>query len=437
MATYADGTVVRRLRRDEMCPVCNHNDYCGVTIPGDDPTKTLYTCQRVRGQYQKKDIIMSGGLEYIVIRSDPDKSTLVEELTEYKSHHRKFEGGAAVASSYQKKEMVYEERVEPLQPEKLDEMYRYFLSLLRLEEKDRKYLEGEGFTQEMIDLNYFRSIPEDDGYRINNRDYKSINPWRKQLGAQMFKQFGDLTGLPGFHQNYRGEWTFCGLGGMVIPLFDIYDHVYGLRVRLDRRWSDAKGNDITKERYMLLKETDPSLVRPERGKYMNFSSYKEDESKLKQGIVANKYRNGCQLGTRLGYYQPTTTGNDRVQKVVFITEGEKKSIVTAEKMGLMCISVPGVTSFRLLFERDMTGRRPIDVLKKAGVKLLVVAYDADKEHNQMVMRSQDSLVNEILAEGINVAVAFWNEQDGKGLDDLLVNGGKPQYNLIATVGATV
>ena len=86
MATYADGTVVRRLRRDEMCPVCNHNDFCGVTIPGDDPTKNLYTCQRVRGQYQKKDIIMSGGLEYIVIRSDPDKSTLVEELTDGTGH---------------------------------------------------------------------------------------------------------------------------------------------------------------------------------------------------------------------------------------------------------------------------------------------------------------------------------------------------------------
>ena len=442
MAVYSDGTRVSRIPAGRVCPLCGKSDFCGLMVPGNDPGVEIWVCQRIHvGKIG--DVIMSSGMEYVVcgISKRGAEARMLEEKASYLRRHPKARlsdgscgNGASPDSSNQVRPFTIEPAVEVLPPDRLHEMYSYFLRLLPLEDSDRSYLHKEGFTDEMIARNMIRSIPEADGYRFANKStYRSSAISRKSLGEAMHERFGDLSGLPGFYFDVRGFWTFCGLGGLVLPLFDIYGRIIRLRIRINRRWFDEKGKDITRAEYIRISEEQKAAGKKvtvsELGKYMNFSSYKEDPKKLEKRIIGNMYSHGCQAGSNLGFYHPTTGSKEYAKSVVFLTEGEKKAIVAAEHLGNMVIDVPGVTQWNKLFEENDKGVSPFDILKASGTAVFVIAYDADKAVNENVMRSQDGLLTALLDAGMTVALADWDMNVGKGLDDLLVNGGKPTYTI--------
>lgn len=432
-------------RYGEVCPICGHADWCCRMVPHNELGVVLYNCQRpgaVSFSQEPLETFVSShdGRTYVVISTKNSVTVQEKEAWMQRNPGKRLKDGTVAPGvypgpKYEPKRMVREEEVEVLPPDRLHEIYSAFLDLLVLEDGHRKYLHGEGITDEEIEKYHIRSLPEPDGYRYNNKTYKSANASRRQLMMRMSQRFGNgLKGVPGFYTK-NGEWTFNGQGGLVIPVPDIYGRFVGIRIRVDLRWKDDKGYVITKEQYRAEKEKAAAENRPcryrETGKYVWMSSYREDEDRARQGIVANIFRNGCGSGIRLGYYQPTTKGCAQSQRAVIMTEGEKKSIVAAERMGMMCIDVPGVSNWRQMFEADReTGKRPIDILKGAGARLIIVAYDADKESNRNVLNAQNMLVDALKREGIMVAVAGWDITIGKGLDDLLVAGGQPAYELI-------
>ena len=59
--------------------------------------------------------------------------------------------------------------------------------------------------------------------------------------------------------------------------------------------------------------------------------------------------------------------------------------------------------------------------------MVVIAFDADKLHNERVLSCEQSLADGLKAAGIPVVIANWKEENGKGIDDLLASGGAPQY----------
>jgi hypothetical protein len=102
--------------------------------------------------------------------------------------------------------------------------------------------------------------------------------------------------------------------------------------------------------------------------------------------------------------------------VVAITEGEFKSRIAADKLGVTFISTPGVGSWK--------GAQVVEkALKLAGKGgKAVICYDNDNKTNQNVLRAENKLAGALKHAGLEVWIAYWD--GSKGIDDLLLTGGK-------------
>ena len=83
-----------------------------------------------------------------------------------------------------------------------------------------------------------------------------------------------------------------------------------------------------------------------------------------------------------------------------------------------------------LTQKRRGGKSALDILKQRGTKSAVIAYDADRYKNDMVMNAMNGLANLLQNEGFNVYIADWEIKDGKGLDDLLSEGYLPSLMLV-------
>ena len=92
------------------------------------------------------------------------------------------------------------------------------------------------------------------------------------------------------------------------------------------------------------------------------------------------------------------------------------------------MSLPGVNSFSLLMS-TYKGKRVVDWLKQMGVSVIIVAFDADKATNAKVLGCQQKVINLVKEEGFMVATAEWDINIGKGIDDILAAGVKPEFQL--------
>ena len=99
------------------------------------------------------------------------------------------------------------------------EIYTDMLNLLTLSDKHKGNLLGRGFSEERIERNQYRSMPETEA-------------GRKLLAHLLRSQGHDLTGMPGF-RTYYGDWTISGPSGFLIPVRDKNGLIQGLKIRLD------------------------------------------------------------------------------------------------------------------------------------------------------------------------------------------------------------
>lgn len=107
-------------------------------------------------------------------------------------------------------------------PRKLSERsegYSTMLDLLTLSDRHRENLIGRGLSEERIEQNQYRSMPETEKGR--------------RLLADLLRSCGcNLSGIPGFRTRY-GEWTLAGPSGFLIPVRNKEGLIQGLKIRLD------------------------------------------------------------------------------------------------------------------------------------------------------------------------------------------------------------
>lgn len=420
-----------RVTRNRPCPICGKPDWC-VIIPKDS-TNLIY-CMR---SHDRTNTIGADGNEYVFLKESSDGELFILRQ-DYKQPGFNKEKFAAKPKSYTAPATRKVDLIQPLSNEKLDLIYKDMLSMLVLDDRHRKYLKAQGWSDELIEKRMVKSYPESDDiyYTYHNRT-KSLNMSRAELAKRLTKNHGSLVGVPGYYEN-GSTGTFYGPSGILFPMYDEKGYIKRLRIRMDfldqKRPIIVRENDaIYRVGYKDFKITMKGVfeVKPDgslekladngylRGKYRTLASFVEDPD---SSVLRNKLKGGCKSSNEVSLY--TLPGDD--MSIFHIVEGEPKSIYSNYRLKSPVISVPGVNSYKILFSEGW-----IDKMKAMGMKLVVVAYDADKVTNKDVLFYESSLVNELINHGVAVAIADWDEADGKGLDDLLAGGHMPQYHVVS------
>lgn len=98
-------------------------------------------------------------------------------------------------------------------------VYTDMLSLLTLSSEHRQNLRERGLSDERIDRNQYRSMPQ--------------TPEGRKLLASLLQNMGhDLRGIPGFRTSYE-EWSLSGPNGFLIPVCNKDGLIQGMKIRLD------------------------------------------------------------------------------------------------------------------------------------------------------------------------------------------------------------
>ena len=436
----------KKVTRSNPCPICGKPDWCGWMQIDEGE---LLVCQR---DTEWTDQIGMDGEFYIFVSRPEGKSSSIYEEAHQRARRMNVKASdptvAAKAKKATRREYTVINPVEIRDNKYLDMIYRYMLSLLYLDDDHQEYLAGEKWSHELMVKHMIRSFPEADFIRFKYKNNPSKNPYRKRLASQIIEKFSPqygedcLKGVPGaFKKN--GEWTFAGPKGILFPQYDVDGNIYRLRVRKDYRDVSAKiitnGNvsycELNGKKvyvtlsglYELVDGTKKSVDIGGKGKYRNFSSYHINDEEYEKGFIVNDFDSGCGGENNLGFYMDPQRDN---MYCCWITEGEKKGIFANDKLRAPFVSVPGVNSFSLL-TKGRPGERPIDKLWAKGVRLFIIAFDADKESNEAVMKAEKAAIEMIRAEGYYVGSAEWHTEHGayKGLDDLLAMGFKPSYSV--------
>ncbi|MDP8246440.1 MAG: DUF3854 domain-containing protein [Candidatus Hinthialibacter antarcticus] len=235
--------------------------------------------------------------------------------------------------------------IKPIQradEDTLNAVYGSLLHYLELSPEHHENLLKRGLSEHEIQKRQYRTLPDSDRWKI---------------AKQVATHFADdqLLTTPGFFikdGNYSPYWTIAGSSGLLIPVRDMQQRIIALKVRVN--------ND---DGY---------------GKYRYLSS---------------SYHGGASSGSHIHiplFDQPI--GNE-----IRITEGELKADIATALSGLLTISVPGVSNWRMVFS----------TLKAMKITNVKVAFDQDAFTNKNVGRCLYELLTELKNRGYAIRVEKW------------------------------
>ena len=241
-----------------------------------------------------------------------------------------------------------------------------------LSEKDEKYLREERlFTDEDLRIGKYFTMPSE------RETFKAINAALKLKGLKK----DVLIGVPGFYLEGK-KYRFASVAGIGIPIYGQDRKIVGIQVRTKAKKGESS-------RYLWISSA--------------FANGKDDK-KL-----------GCGSGAPLGVIYPAEIKTNQI----LITEGNFKAVKYANHFGTICVTVQGVNSYEGIEFLLNSVRNKF--FKNEFVELLV-GYDADTLGNLNVFKASIGLVQKLLTVDKNISYLAWDEEDGKGLDDLIVLG---------------
>lgn len=427
--------------RQEPCPICGKPDYCWWRERDNEPGYFNLYCNRT---LEAKGTVVAGldGKDYIAV-FQRDTGTVFQSVAERKEMFGKDKVGTGPRKDAAPRQFTVIDSVEELPHEKLDMVYRALMEILPLQKFHAEYLLHEGWSMELIKKHGICSMPVK-YFRQTVPSMKRSFISREVMAQKVMEKLGwnSLQGVPGAYINKKGSWVFNSLSGIIFPVYDEDGLIFRLRLRMDyldlpveEMKQDAKGFyfedngrvDVTMGGASRISSNGRVKVEFEshKGKYRPLTSFKMDEAAYKDGFIQNTFQKGCESGNVLGYVMDSQDSN----LVFWITEGEKKGMYANCILKQPILILPGVNSLGLLV-KSKKGITPMDIMKKKGAKVAVIAFDADKAVNKMVMLCHDKLADMLLKNGFLVFSAEWDMADGKGLDDLLATGKKPRFKRI-------
>lgn len=408
------------------CPICGKPDWC-MWIQGNNGP--LIACHRGTDNASSSIIMGYDGHRYVFSHMGrggecyiyEDYEQHMNSLAEWKEkngyiNNPRHNSKRSCTIHTQKK---YINKIDPCSdnPEHLDKVYSALLEHLKPDETTISYLKSEKWTDEMMRIYRIGTLPMSDARRYNS-NIKSSDPWRKQLCTEIEQTLGKdcFLGVPGFYVNTTGRWTIYGApkGGIIFPVFNIDGKIIRLRIR----------PFYGKDDFVKAEQNGKKLP-----KYINLHSCKEcrDDENLE---ITNQLNHGCAAGNVVGFYMFNKRGEwINNPEVLFFTEGEKKSAVYNYISGKCVVCIQGVGSWRKFILQEDSRPSLAEECRNRGTRYAVVGFDADKETNYHVLKSENGLLTALKKQDFMVAVAEWNQRLAKGIDDLCVLGLEPQIYL--------
>jgi len=310
-----------------------------------------------------------------------------------------------------------------------------------------------------------RTMPAEDLWRKEVPAFykgRGEGPLRVELMRRLIRRCKEAgldspQGIPGVCQDQDGNWKFAARSGILYPVYNHRGLLYRLRIGTD--YPDVKGMldgqdgvfHFWRDSWYFNREGKPKEEKgvlawrhgskinrimltakglPEgkpSGKYINMSSFKEWRD-MERHVIVNQYKGGCQAGSSISVYRPLSGRPG----IFWITEGEKKAMSISVILGVTVICVPGVNTFSRLFQSVEGGMSTIEAMWDEGMRIAVVAFDADKEVNEMVRDAESKLLVKLGDAGFKTGKTRWNKAFGKGLDDSLFMGARPSIEMVQT-----
>ena len=324
---------------------------------------------------------------------------------------------------------------EKLPDDELDRISRALQNALPLYSHHRKHLiEERRMTEEEVIIRGYRSFPD--------------KPWAP------FKHIDikDLKGYPGVYQKEGKNgpyWLLNNLGeGILIPFHNEYNQIVGWQIRLDNPkpklvvetdfpeyfkavevdgvikvlWEGTIINDL-----ILEVGASKTFYTQLKGKKIKIGKVSMQSGQKYLWLSSAGKLNGTGAGNPIPIHvavpvatrQKWPTGHLLQARRVWITEGPIKAEIAAQKLNQFFISVPGITSWRPVLE----------LVTKIGVKEIVLAFDMDIARKRELREQIKALKKELEKQSQikKCGIALWREdKHGKGIDDCLLNGFKPQ-----------
>ena len=472
----------QNVSRTNPCPICGKPDMCFSNDRGTDGI--VRVCGRIH-----KDMVQ--GFDGRAYKMIPSKNSQYTSYVDYeedlkRQEQRRKDWCEAHGKRYVPKNGIdlsgftpaaeepweYDSSiVKPLSHEMLDKILRPWLIqsfVLAPCHKAKLMREWKANPQmaENIFANWIlRTLPPEDKVREEAPAYYKVHTagkTRKELIADLLRickenGLSSPKGIPGIYQDAQtGEWKINGKAGILFPVYDVKGRIYRLRLGVDTpdvagefdgkkgtfrfyrdMWFFDRENKPREEKSVLVwkygrdfneitlngKGLPPGKAD---GKYVNVSSFREWKNYETHTIV-NKLSNGTRSGSNVSFYRP----KDAQKGIVWVTEGGKKAMVIAEVLKVAVLCLPGVQTYSKLFEPEEGGASIMEQLSAEGVRLVVVAYDADKESNEAVASAEQGLLKELFNHGFTVGRTMWNQAFGKGIDDSIMEGVMPQISVVS------
>lgn len=366
-----------------LCPF--HNDrHIGSFIVSDK--KGIFKCFSCGiGGDAIKFIAELDGLNYVESAMKIGIEIGIVSLSEYEDFYsRKFDNLKAkrIERIYVEKDIEKNKSIIA-EPEVLNKVFSLFSkgeslmdgkSKLSLEHK-QYLLEERNLSEEDIEEGGYFTFPS---RWVMKHFIKALN--RNGMDEKILKD------IPGFYKiKETGHYNFIKYNGIGIPIRNANGQIVGIQIRRDK-------------------------IQENMSRYIWFSStfLENDEEE--------RYQDCTSSGAPIDVVYPSKIKN----KTLIITEGRFKAKQIANKLGSIAFSVQGVGNWKNISEE-------IKIVQKRNKNIkflnIWIAFDADMSYNIQVFNQAKKMAYNLSKELTEITISYclWLMEDGKGIDDVLLN----------------
>lgn len=257
----------------------------------------------------------------------------------------------------------------------------------KLSAEHMQYLLLRGFKEEEIEELGFFTMPN---RKSKKRLYDAIFARGQNLEI--------LEGVPGFfYDTEKEKYDFSYTKGIGIPIKNAKGYITGIQVRRD-------------------------TVLTGQSRYTWFTSSFAD------GLVRENQIKGSSAGSPQAVVYP----QEQKYPTLFITEGYFKAAKITKQFNSPAVSVQGVGSRKNIVSTVKS------LMKKVEKNLthIYIAFDADMASNFQVLKQTIAMYLELKQSfsDMKILIAHWDEENGKGIDDVIDNG---KVDTLGTIQADI